>query len=87
LVRDVAPYEAMKLPCAHCTWYEPLREQPDIDLAAHWVLGRPEAFLLTSEDVEILPRLLDAVERFERRPSDAEMAELTTRREVGALFV
>jgi hypothetical protein len=27
------------------------------------------------------------VERFERRPSDAEMAELTTRREVGALFV
>ena len=69
------------------TWYEPLREQADIDLAAHWVLGRPEAFLLTSGDVEILPRLLDAVERFERRPSDAEMAELTTRREVGALFV
>jgi predicted aldo/keto reductase-like oxidoreductase len=69
------------------TWYEPLCEQADIDLAAHWVLGRPEAFLLTSGDVEILPRLLDAVERFERRPSDAEMAELTTRREVGALFV
>ena len=23
------------------TWYEPLREQADIDLAAHWVLGRP----------------------------------------------
>ena len=86
-MRDVAPYEAMKLRCAHCTWYEPLREQADIDLAAHWVLGRPEAFLLTSGDVEILPRLLDAVERFERRPSDAEMAELTTWREVGALFV
>ena len=52
------------------TWYEPLREQADIDLAAHWVLGRPEAFLLTTGDVEILPRLLDAAERFERRPSD-----------------
>jgi aryl-alcohol dehydrogenase-like predicted oxidoreductase len=25
------------------TWYEPLREQPDIDLAVSWVLGRPEA--------------------------------------------
>ena len=48
------------------TWYEPLREQADIDLAVHWVLGRPEAFLLTTGDVEILPRLLDAAERFER---------------------
>ena len=61
--------------------------QADIDLAAHWVLGRPETFLLTSGDVEILPRLLDAVDRFEQRPSDAQMAELTARREVAALFV
>src|SRR3982751_517475 len=52
------------------TWYEPLHEQSDIDLAAHWVLGRPEAFLLTTGDVEILPMLLDAAERFDRRPSD-----------------
>src|SRR3954454_2145846 len=69
------------------TWYEPLREQPDIDLAAHWVLGRPEAFLLTTGDVEILPRLLDAAEPFERRPSDEAMAELTTRRDLAPLFV
>src|ERR671933_971188 len=63
------------------TWYEPLREQADIDLAAHWVLGRPEAFLLTTGDVEILPRLLDAAERFRERPSDEEMAELAGRQE------
>jgi aryl-alcohol dehydrogenase-like predicted oxidoreductase len=69
------------------TWYEPLREQADIDLAAHWVLGRPEAFLLTTGDVEILPRLLDAAERFERRPSDEEMAALADRRDVTPLFV
>jgi aryl-alcohol dehydrogenase-like predicted oxidoreductase len=69
------------------TWYEPLREQPDIDLAAHWVLGRAEAFLLTTGDVEILPRLLDAADRFERRPSDEDMAELTARRDLAALFV
>jgi len=69
------------------TWYEPLREQADIDLAAHWVLGRPQAFLLTTGDVEILPRLLDAAERFERRPSEEQMAELADRREVTALFV
>jgi aryl-alcohol dehydrogenase-like predicted oxidoreductase len=69
------------------TWYEPLREQADIDLAVHWVLGRPEAFLLTTGDVEILPRLLDAAERFERRPSDEEMAALADRRDVTPLFV
>jgi len=69
------------------TWYEPLREQADIDLAVHWVLGRPEAFLLTTGDVELLPRLLDAAERFERRPSDEEMAALAARRDIEALFV
>jgi aryl-alcohol dehydrogenase-like predicted oxidoreductase len=69
------------------TWYEPLREQADIDLAAHWVLGRPEAFLLTTGDVELLPRLLDAAERFERRPSDEQMALLAADREVAPLFV
>jgi aryl-alcohol dehydrogenase-like predicted oxidoreductase len=69
------------------TWYEPLREQADIDLAAHWVLGRPEAFLLTTGDVDILPMLLDAVERFERRPSDEQMARLAAGREISPLFV
>src|SRR3954452_24361933 len=69
------------------TWYEPLREQADIDRAVSWVLGRPEAFLLTTGDVEILPRLLDAAERFERRPSDEEMAELAARQEATPLFV
>jgi aryl-alcohol dehydrogenase-like predicted oxidoreductase len=69
------------------TWYEPLREQADIDLAVHWVLGRPDAFLLTTGDVEILPRLLDAAERFERRPDDEQMARLAARAEAEPLFV
>ena len=37
------------------TWYEPLREQADIDLAVHWVLGRPGVFLNTVGDVTLLP--------------------------------
>src|SRR4051812_43215295 len=69
------------------TWYEPLRDQADIDLAVHWVLGRPEAFLLTTGDVEILPRLLDAAERFTQRPSDDEMAGLAARAQAEPLFV
>src|SRR3954467_7871616 len=74
-------------PKSAATWYEPLREQADIDLAVHWVLGRPEAFLLTTGDVETLPRLLDAAERYEQRPSDEEMAALADRRDVTPLFV
>jgi aryl-alcohol dehydrogenase-like predicted oxidoreductase len=69
------------------TWYEPLRDQADIDLAAHWVLGNPQAFLITTGDVEILPRLLDAAERFERRPEDERMAELARERDLAPLFV
>jgi aryl-alcohol dehydrogenase-like predicted oxidoreductase len=74
-------------PATAATWYEPLREPAEIDLAVHWVLGLPQAFLLTTGDVEILPRLLDAAERFSRRPSDADLAALTDRRQLSALFV
>jgi aryl-alcohol dehydrogenase-like predicted oxidoreductase len=74
-------------PHTAATWYEPLREQADVDLAVHWVLGRPDAFLLTTGDVEILPRLLDAAERFERRPDDDAMAALAERATAAPLFV
>jgi aryl-alcohol dehydrogenase-like predicted oxidoreductase len=58
------------------TWYEPLTDQQDIDLAVHWVLGNPQVFLLTTGDVNVLPKLLDAAERYERRPTDDELAQL-----------
>ncbi len=69
------------------TWYEPLREQADIDLAAGWVLGRPEVFLNTAGDVSLLPRILDTASRFQSRPSDAELLTLLAQREMAPLFV
>jgi aryl-alcohol dehydrogenase-like predicted oxidoreductase len=69
------------------TWYEPLRDQEDIDLAAHWVLGRPDVFLLTTGDVDILPKLLDAADRYEQRPSDEQMAELAASKDLAPLFM
>jgi aryl-alcohol dehydrogenase-like predicted oxidoreductase len=70
------------------TWYEPLTEQADIDLAVAWVLGRPGVFLLTTGDVDVLPKLLDAAERFPgERPSDEQMARLVADRELAPLFV
>jgi aryl-alcohol dehydrogenase-like predicted oxidoreductase len=68
------------------TWYEPLQEQADIDVAVHWVLGRPEVFLNTASDVELLPKVLDAASRFTERPSDDTMDELGERRRLVPLF-
>jgi aryl-alcohol dehydrogenase-like predicted oxidoreductase len=68
------------------TWYEPLQEQDDIDLAVHWVLGRPGVFLNTVGDVALLPKVLDAASRYESRPPDETMDELAARRNLVPLF-
>jgi hypothetical protein len=47
-----------------------LTEQAQIDTAAHWVLGRKGIFLNTVGDVNILPRVFDAAERFVHAPSE-----------------
>jgi aryl-alcohol dehydrogenase-like predicted oxidoreductase len=69
------------------TWYEPLEAQADIDLAVWWVLGRPGVFLDTVGDIELLPRVLDAAERFEKRPADEEMKAMLERVQTAPLFV
>ena len=74
-------------PTGAATWYEPLREQEDIDPAVGWVLGRPGVFLNTVGDIAILPKVLDAASRFAGPPSDEEMARLANQREMAPLFV
>ena len=68
------------------TWYEPLDDRPDIDLAVHWVLGCPAVFLNTVGDLDVLPRVLDAAERFQTRPGDVEMQQLSSSRDMVPLF-
>jgi len=69
------------------TWYQPLEAQSDIDVAVWWVLGRPGVFLNTAGDIDLLPRVLEAAERFEKRPSDTEMDALLARSQTQPLFV
>jgi len=69
------------------TWYEPLRDQDAIDTTAHWVLGCDGVFLNTVGDIHILPMVLDAVGRFESRPSDDVMTALVRQWELEPLFV
>jgi predicted aldo/keto reductase-like oxidoreductase len=69
------------------TWYEPLTEQAQIDTAAHWVLGRKGVFLNTVGDVNILPRVFDAAERFVHAPSELAMEQLLKLQQMSPLFV
>jgi aryl-alcohol dehydrogenase-like predicted oxidoreductase len=55
------------------TWYEPLTDQDAINTAIGWALGREGVFLNTVGDIHILPKVIDAAERFTRRPSDDQM--------------
>ena len=57
-----------------------------MDLAVHWVLGRPGVFLNTAGDVRVLPKILDAAARFRERPSDDAMARLARDRQMEPLF-
>ena len=70
----------------YATWYQPLEEQADIDLAVHWAIGRPGIFINTVGDMELLPKVLSAAQRFESRPSDAQMDELLERTQMSSLF-
>ena len=74
-------------PRTRATWYEPLEDQADIDLAVHWVLEQPEFFLNTVGDIHILSKVLDAASRFLEGPTDEQMATLTGARQLQPLFV
>jgi aryl-alcohol dehydrogenase-like predicted oxidoreductase len=70
----------------HATWYQPLEAQADIDRAVHWAMGIPGVHLNTVGDLTLLPRVLDAASRFERRPADEEMRGMLEAQRVTSLF-
>ena len=74
-------------PHTAATWYEPLADQADIDRAVSWVLGRPGVFLNTVGDIHVLPKVLDAANRLQRRPTDSEMAAMLQEKHLEPLFV
>jgi len=69
------------------TRYEPLTDPADIEVAVHWVLARPEVFLNSVGDVNLLSHVLAAAERFERPPADEAVQALLARRSLAPLFV
>jgi aryl-alcohol dehydrogenase-like predicted oxidoreductase len=70
----------------HSTWYQPLEGQADIDQAVHWVLDLPGVFLNTAGDLALLPKVLDAASRFQRRPPDEAMTAMLASTRMTSLF-
>ena len=84
--RSPAPHPWATTDRTHTTWYQPLEAQTDIDRAVHWILGLPDIFINTVGDLALLPKMLDAASRFERRPSDEEMATMLGSARMTSLF-
>jgi aryl-alcohol dehydrogenase-like predicted oxidoreductase len=74
-------------PHTRATWYRPLEEQGDIDSTVQWVLGHPNLFLNTVGDIHVLPKVLDAANRYQAPPQAEEMRALSDRMGMQPLFV
>lgn len=68
------------------TWYRPLEEQADIDIAVHWVFGNSQVFLNTAGDINLLPRILKSAHNFVACPDNHQMEDLTERLKMEPLF-
>jgi aryl-alcohol dehydrogenase-like predicted oxidoreductase len=88
-IKSIAYRPWLGRPHTQSTWYEPLTEQQDIDLAVHWALKRPGIFLNTVGDLTLLPKVLDAASRFQvdAAPTDEQMRALLERLGAEPLFV
>jgi len=69
------------------TWYEPYEDQAHIDAIVHWVLSRPGIFLNTVGDIDLLPKVLDAVQRFDETAAQADFEDVIAQIDVEPLFV
>lgn len=59
----------------HYSWYQPLEDPGAITRAVHYVLGEPQAFLVTSSDYRLLSTILGAAENPAVPPDIAQMAQ------------
>ena len=67
-------------------FYEPLETQEAIDKSVHWALGLQDSFVITAGDMQLLPNMLDAASRFEKRPSDTDMSAIVDEFDIQPIF-
>jgi hypothetical protein len=86
-IKAIAHRPWMERDHTRTTWYQPLESPGDIDRAVWWVMGRRGVFLNTVGDVDLLPLVLDAANRFRKAPSDEEIQEMLASSHAEPLFV
>ncbi|OLS29377.1 MAG: General stress protein 69 [Candidatus Heimdallarchaeota archaeon AB_125] len=67
-------------------FYEPLVTQEAIDKAVHWAYALENSFLISAGDMKILPKVLEAANRFKKRPTDTEMNKFIEKYGVTSIF-
>ncbi len=54
------------------TWYDPHRKQADIDTALNWLFSQPVHTAPSTGEVDLIPAILDAAERYTALNEDAQ---------------
>jgi len=86
-IKSIARRPWMDRDHTRTTWYQPFDSPEDIDLAVWWAMGRHGIFLNSAGDVDLLPLVLDAADRFKAAPDDGSMQGLLERSHTEPLFV
>ncbi len=86
-IKSIARRPWMDRDHTRTTWYQPFDSPEDIDLAVWWAMGRHGIFLNSAGDVDLLPLVLDAANRFKAAPDDGAMQGLLERSHTEPLFV
>ena len=60
-------------PRIHTTWYEPLNHEDAVNKTVQWVMGKTDAFIITTGDLQVLPKFLAAAVSYREAPPDDVM--------------
>ena len=86
-IKSIARQPWEKRPKTYNTYfYEPLETQDAIEKSVQWAMDLQGSFLITAGDMQLLPKILDAANRFGKRPSDAEMNALVDEFDIQPIF-
>ncbi len=86
-IKSIAMRPWMDRDHTRTTWYQPLEDPDDIDLAVWWAMSRPGVFVNSVGDVDLLPLVLDAASRYKKQPSNEQMDAVLERTHSERLFV
>jgi len=73
-------------PRSHTTWYEPLNDEEAVKKSVHWVMNQKDTFLITTGDLQVLPKFLAAAADFQKAPPDDAMAAMMAEQGMQPLF-